>query len=239
MIGQIGGADVIIFDNIQSLLVGSHREDETWAPMLPWIRDLTRGKVGQLWLHHTGLASDRGYGDKTREWQFDTVAIMKVPETPAPGRLVEFRLEFAKARERTLNNRADFEPVEIWLDENNMWQSSVSPAKQAKQAKPPSPQARKFYEALVNALASDMRRFQGPASYPSVTKNQWKEQCYQSGLIDPEEADNRQRSLMSKYRRELIAAGLVACNGDVVWSPKIRKSDPDPDLQQPDKGQDT
>jgi len=84
-----------------------------------------------------------------------------------------------------------------------------------------------------------MRRFQGPAGYPSVTKNQWKEQCWQSGLIDPEEADTRQRSLMSKYGRELITAGLVACNGNVVWSPRIGSSDPRLDLQQPHQDDDT
>jgi hypothetical protein len=236
MIEKIGVVDAIVFDNIQSLLVGSHKEDETWAPMLPWIRDLTRRKVGQLWLHHTGHDTSKGYGDKTREWQFDTVTNMKVPETPAPGRLIEFNLSFPKARERTPNNRADFESVTIWLDENNVWQSSAAPAKLTKA---PSPQGKKFYEALVDALASDMRRFQGPAGYPSVTKSQWKEQCCQSGLIDSEEADNLQRSLMSKYRRELIAAGLVACNGNVVWSPKIRSSERYPGLQQPHREDDT
>jgi hypothetical protein len=61
---------------------------------------LTAMKIGQLWMHHTGHATDRGYGDKSREWQFDTVALMKAPDPPTPGRLLEFRLEFTKARER-------------------------------------------------------------------------------------------------------------------------------------------
>ena len=37
MTEQIGGVDLITFDNIQALVVGSLKEDETWAPMLPWI----------------------------------------------------------------------------------------------------------------------------------------------------------------------------------------------------------
>jgi hypothetical protein len=226
MIEQIGGVDLITFDNIQALLVGSHKEDETWAPVLPWIRTLTARKIGQIWQHHTGHATDRGYGDKTREWQFDTVAIMMVPESPTPGRLIEFNLSFSKARECTPENRGDFEPVTIWLGEHNVWRSSAAPPKQTK---PPSPKARKFYDALVNALASDMRQFQGPAGYPSVTIEQWKQQCQQSGLIDPDEPPNRQRSLMSKYRLELIATGLVACNGKIVWSLKIRLSGLDPE----------
>jgi hypothetical protein len=218
MIEQIGDVDAIVFDNIQSLLIGSHKEDETWAPMLPWIRDLTRRKVGQLWLHHTGHDTSKGYGDKTREWQFDTVALMKAPETPAPGRLVEFRLEFTKARERTPNNRADFEPVEIWIDENNVWQSSAAPRKRGK---PPSPRGMKFYDALVNAMGASGKRRSEAANRPSVTMEQWKQECYQRRLIDPKEPENRQRALMSKYRLELIAAGLVVCNGEIAWSTEI------------------
>jgi len=236
MVERIGGVDLIIFDNIQALLVGSHKEDETWAPVLPWIRTLTARKIGQIWQHHTGHATDHGSGDKTREWQFDTVAIMKAPEAPTAGRLIGFNLSFSKARERTPENRADFEPVTIWLDEHNAWQSSAAPAKQSK---PPSPQARKFYDALVNALASVGVRRSEASNHPSVTADQWKQQCQQSGLIDPDEPPNRQRSLMSKYRRELIAAGLVACNGNVVWSPKIRSSERYPGLQQPHREDDT
>ena len=100
MIEQIGGVDLIIFDNIEALLVGSHKEDDTWAPVLPWMRSLTARKISQIWQHHTGHVTDRGYGDKSREWQFDTVAIMKAPETPTEGRLIEFRLEFSKARKQ-------------------------------------------------------------------------------------------------------------------------------------------
>jgi hypothetical protein len=218
IIEQVGGVDLIVFDNIQALLIGSHKEDETWAPVLPWIRSLTTKEIGQIWQHHTGHATDRGYGDKSREWQFDSVAIMKAPEKPTHGRLLEFRLEFTKARERTPSNRAEFEPVEIWLDKDNVWQSTAAAAKRGKQ---PSPNGTKFYDALVNALAIGGMQRPESAGLPSVTQEQWKQECYQRGLIDSKAKDNAQRALMSKYRLELIAAGFVVCNGNFVWSASI------------------
>src|SRR5262249_50027229 len=148
------------------------------------------------------------------------------------GRLIGFNLSFSKARERTPDNRADFEPVRIWVDDNNIWQSSAAPAKSGKA---PSPQGRKFYEALINALASVGVRRSEASGHPSVTTDQWKQQCHQSGLIDPDEIPNRQRALMSRYRLELIAAGLVAINGKIVWSPKIKSSGP----EQPHREDDT
>jgi RecA-family ATPase len=72
-IAKVGGAELVIFDNVMSLLAGNMKETEQWAATLPWVRALTGKKIGQLWLHHTGHDETRGYGDKTREWQMDTV----------------------------------------------------------------------------------------------------------------------------------------------------------------------
>lgn len=38
------GVDLVIFDNIQSLLAGSLKEDAGWQEILPWIRELTGKK---------------------------------------------------------------------------------------------------------------------------------------------------------------------------------------------------
>jgi hypothetical protein len=63
LIEQIGDLDIVVFDNMQALLVGSLKDDDTWAPMIDWIKRLTARKIGQLWLHHTGHDTGRGYGD--------------------------------------------------------------------------------------------------------------------------------------------------------------------------------
>jgi RecA-family ATPase len=59
--------DLIIFDNIQALVVGDHCKEESWAPLLPFIRSLTKQHIGQIWFHHTGHNEGHSYGTKTRE----------------------------------------------------------------------------------------------------------------------------------------------------------------------------
>ena len=105
-IKRIGGADFVIFDNIQSLVAGDMKEEEAWAQILPWVRTLTRQSTGQLWVQHTGHNETHAYGTKTREWQLDTVMLLKRIERPETD--IAFRLSFTKCRERTPQNRADF-----------------------------------------------------------------------------------------------------------------------------------
>ena len=62
-----------------------------------WVRSLTRRRVGQIWLHHTGHNESHCYGTKTREWQMDTCILMKRVDTDSDD--LTFSLEFTKARE--------------------------------------------------------------------------------------------------------------------------------------------
>jgi AAA domain/DnaB-like helicase N terminal domain len=118
LIKELGGVDFIFFDNVQSLLVGDMKEEEAWEDTLPWIKRLTKRRIGQCWVHHTGWETSRGYGTSTREWQMDTVAIMEAVEGSDSD--IAFSLKFTKARERDPTNRADFEPVVITLG-NDQW----------------------------------------------------------------------------------------------------------------------
>jgi integrase len=74
LIDKVGGVDLIILDNIMSLTVGDMKDPEPWQQTIPWALSLTRRHVGQIWIHHTGHDETRSYGDKSREWQMDTVA---------------------------------------------------------------------------------------------------------------------------------------------------------------------
>jgi hypothetical protein len=219
LIEEAGGADLLVLDNIQALLVGSLKDDDTWAPVLPWIRDLTKRKIGQIWVHHTGHDTAKGYGDKSREWQFDTVALMKSPDSPSPDRLLEFRLEFPKARERGPENRKDFDPADIWIDADDCWRSMSN---QARTSKPPSPKAKHFYSNLSDLLAREGKRdlpFRGAP--PAVTRQRWREHLIMRGEIDRETRDNAQRARISKYQSELIDARWIAVDGDYIWSLRL------------------
>ena len=125
-IAKHGPFDLIVFDNIQALLVGEMKEEDSWGSVLPWVKSLTRRSIGQIWFHHTGHDEGQGYGTKTREWMMDVVALMKRVEDKAAD--LAFTLEFAKARERDRDNRADFEPVTLRLVDD-AWEAGDAPVK--------------------------------------------------------------------------------------------------------------
>jgi hypothetical protein len=88
-------------------------------------------------------------------------------------RLIEFRFEFSKARERAPHNRAEFEAVNIWIGDDNRWRSSAGPPKPKKM---PSPTAQTFYRGLCDLLAQIGKRdlpFRGAP--PAATRGDWLE----------------------------------------------------------------
>jgi RecA-family ATPase len=119
-----GPFDFIFFDNVQALLAGNMKDEEQWAETLPWIKALTRRAIGQMWFHHTGHDESRSYGSKAREWQMDTVILME--RIDLPGTDLAFSLKFTKARAKTPDNRQDFEPVTMSLQDDK-WTHSQTP----------------------------------------------------------------------------------------------------------------
>jgi hypothetical protein len=119
-IAAIGGVDLVVFDNIQALCVGVMKEEESWQPVVPWIRSLTQRKIGQIWVHHAGHNETHGYGTSTREWQLDTVILLERVECEDDA--LVFTLRFKKGRERTPDNWTEFEDATITLADDE-WSS--------------------------------------------------------------------------------------------------------------------
>lgn len=209
-IARMGGTDFMILDNRMSLIGGNMKETEAWQNTLPWALSLTRRSIGHLWVHHTGIDETHGYGDKTREWVLDHVIQLTAVERPDTD--VSFNLSFGKARDRTPENRGDFEAVNIALL-INAWACDRA-RKPEHEPKPPSPKAMSYFNALANAVAVGKMTFQG---WPAATMDAWKAECVTMGLIDREAKDNSIRAQVSKYRAELVAAKKIACNGDHAW----------------------
>jgi hypothetical protein len=213
-IKRIGKLDLIIFDNVSCLLAGNMKETEPWAATMPWVKSLTRRSIGQLWLHHTN-EDGKTYGDKTREWQMDTVAVMAAIERPDTD--VSFQLSFQKARERRPDNRADFADIKVALV-NDQWETEAT-ERRAK-VKPPSPLAMKFFDALVNAtISSDARKM---FNCPTASIEEWRTECIKIGLLDTDNRPESARSLFSKNKRELIAANWITCNETMAWTHRNR-----------------
>ena len=119
LIDALGGVDVVIFDNVMSLVAGDQKDEVPWSDTRPLVQSLTTRRVGQVWLDHTGHNTDRQYGSATKAWRFDTVGLMipLVAGESASGELA-FTLSFerpGKARRRTPDRWADFETCRIRL----------------------------------------------------------------------------------------------------------------------------
>lgn len=204
-----GGVDYVMFDNIMALISGEHKEEEGWAKVLPWVRDLTARAIGQMWLHHTGHETSRQYGTKTREWQMD--CYVQLDEIERPDTDVSFLLSFRKARERTPENREQFVDTRVALSYGEWTYESDAGSRKGKL----SPEGEKFFECLVIVTAdSKAKRVSGE---PTATIESWRQMCVKSGLLDPESKPGGSRSLFSRHRRDLIARNWIACNETSVW----------------------
>ena len=108
------GIRAVFFDNRMSLLSGDMKDEQPWADTMPLIRDLTRARVAQVWIDHTGHNTGQIYGTKTKEWQLDAVVLLS--KADRPGTDIAFQLEFTKARRRRPETRGDFETVTLILN---------------------------------------------------------------------------------------------------------------------------
>jgi hypothetical protein len=146
---KIGNVELILFDNVMSLVSGEMKEEEPWRQTMPFVHSLTKRKIGQVWFHHTGHDETKSYGTKTREWQMDTTLFGSSVERDDAD--VSMKLEFRKARERTPLTRMDFIDIEVALV-NDAW---VYSSAEGGNKEAPSPTGKKFLDALWNALAGD------------------------------------------------------------------------------------
>jgi hypothetical protein len=217
LIEQVGGVEFAIFDNIQALLVGDMKEEDSWAETLPWVRGLTRRHIGQLWVHHTGHDTSRGYGSKTREWQLDTVMLMT--DRPDKGELlVDFDLSFTKARERNRDNRADFADARIWINADDRWESSTVPAEmKPRKSRSLPPETMKALEYLGDVLVEHGEtpgRPGMPRGIKAVKLERWRDYLRKRGLC---EADASGRQTFKRHKDRLIGANLIALDDEFVW----------------------
>jgi hypothetical protein len=201
--------DFIIFDSIMALLLGDMKEEDTWRDTIPLTKELTKRRTGQLWIHHTGHDTSRGYGTKTREWQMDTV--IHLDATKRPDTDVSFTLTFSKARERTPLNREDFQPTNVALV-NDQWESA--PANVGKE-KLSDGLVQKFLDALrIAAATSTVAKM---SASPTATIEEWRIACVNLGLLDGVKSARNAEVMFGKYRRKLIAANWIACNTELAW----------------------
>jgi hypothetical protein len=217
-IQRVGRVDLIIFDNIMSLIAGDQKDEVGWQQAMPWVRSLTRRHIAQVWLHHTGHDTTRGYGTKTREWQMDNVLHFEKVERVETD--VSFNLTFVKAREREPATRNDFRDVKITLTDNAWtWETQSNGGPQPITVTT----TLKFYEALCLATAASGREVNGS---PAATMEEWRAQCEGMGLIDAQARPDSARTLLNRHRLRLISANWIASNATLAWTLANRHAGP-------------
>lgn len=213
----VGKPDVIIFDNVMSLVSGDQREEISWSGALDLVQDLTKRRIGQIWLDHTGHNSDRQYGSSTKAWRFDSVGVMTpLPDDQRDDREVAFTLSFdhpGKARRRTPDNWRDFETRTIRLADDQ-WTSEAT-SKTTRAAPKLSETARAFYDALRDALATT-------DTPGSTTRTKWYAEAVRTGLAeavfssDDYKVRRDKQSKFRTYMARLKAAGMIGIDGETV-----------------------
>jgi hypothetical protein len=209
------GVDFVIFDNIQALMEpGDDFGAASWQHTLSWVRDLSRRKIGQLWVHHTGHNEAQSYGTKTREWQLDTVMLLERLDRDSD---IAFNLNFPKARERTPGNRSDFQPAVITLakDEWNYESGGRSGTSGRGRLKLEEIALRALDEALAKGGDTPRNHPKIPPDTLCVTAEMWQRyfEQVQIGDAKPESVARTFR----KYAAQLQVAGKVGSAKPWVW----------------------
>ncbi len=217
LIDRLGGVDVVIFDNVMSLIGGDQKDEVPWTETLPLVQSLTGRRVGQIWLDHTGHNQDRQYGSSTKAWRFDAVGIMApLPEDQHARNEVAFTLSFdhpGKARRRTPDNWQDFAACTIRLADDR-WTSETA-SKSGAATRKLSPLGQQFYRALCDAFAT--------ADTPGqTTRTLWHGECARLGLADPLDFSDgwkekaAKQAKLRKYMGEIRTAGLIGVNAEAI-----------------------
>jgi hypothetical protein len=213
----VGGVALVVFDNIQALTVGDPLDPNEWQQVLPWAKQLTNRQIGQLWIHHTGHDESHAYGPKTREWQFDTMLLLERVERPEAD--IAFKLKFPKSRERTPDNRTDFDDAIVTLADDE-WSSERGGDQ---------PRKRQAVDRVFELLQDELARHGTippwnsyiPPDTPCVTEDRWRERCkmgcISKGDPDPVKKAEADRKAFERAGEKLLEGGLIQKHGEWVW----------------------
>jgi hypothetical protein len=146
--------DVVFLDNRMALLVGDMKDEIPWTETMPLVLALTRRRIAQIWIDHTGHDASHIYGSKTKEWQMDVV--MLVEEAAAqPDADISLKLRFIKARRRRPETREDFAPITITLRNDEWTWLPAEPGAERPTKGRPMSDATELLRRAIHHLASD------------------------------------------------------------------------------------
>ena len=176
-----------------SLIEGEMKEEDGWARLLPLIAALTKRRIGQVWMHHTGHDASHGYGTKTREWRMDTVMFLSEVQNPEAD--ISFSLEFTKARERTPQTRRDYVPVTVTLADDE-WVGSAAAERERKVTGAKKVALDLLRKAIAEAGSVPPASNHVPPNTRTIPVEIWRAYSYQGNVTDSDKPDARQKAFV-------------------------------------------
>lgn len=205
-----------IFDNVMTLTGGAMNEEEAWRPMIPLIRRISAVRCAQVWLHHTGHDTSRGYGTKTREWNMDTVLHLSKEDPEAE----DMKLEFHKARLRKPETAHLFAAINVRRDEAG-WTTEKAPPKATSKVTGKRKQAW-FLEAL-DEIAGGVTASPGHTGQPvyKVKLLAIRDHMLNRGHLEADDngkITGAERTALTRTKQDLVAAGIITIeNKTTTW----------------------
>ena len=216
--------DVVVFDSIMCLLTGSMAEEESWEPVKAMVRKISRRRIAQIWLHHTGHDTSKAFGTKTREWEMDTVVSL----TKDAQNDEHILMEFKKARLRTPKTREQFEPLKIACDDGR-W-TIIGGGTKAKGKASTRPESRigllrMEFEAAYHRLANDVEPTPGLDGKPvgKVKVDDLRDDLKVGGKLDCEDGKIKHTEVtrFNDVRKELTTTRpgqKFVQKNDLIWA---------------------
>lgn len=213
--------DMIVFDSIMCLLGGKMSDEESWEPMKPIVRQISSRRIAQIWLHHTGHDTGKGFGTKTREWEMETVLIMTKVEDDDDNAGASFHLEFTKARLRTPKNFEQFKPKTIRCDDAGFSFEDGAAKSKAKSGGDAKTLTRSFVDAYER-LADSVKPSAGFDNKPvrKVPVDDIREEMRERGFLEVDDAGkvtSRCRLNFHRAKKSLLDAKRFAEKAREIW----------------------
>jgi hypothetical protein len=210
--------DFIVLDSIMSLLAGSMSDAESWAPIITLMRRLTSKRIAQVWLHHTGHDGSRSYGDKTREWQLDTVGRLTAS---GEGDNEPITLDFTKARLRTPATRHLYAPKLIACGPDG-WAVQGPGAASMGRNRPAADPVRRATLDAYDRLADGVTPTAGFDGEPvrKVSVEWVRNAVRDRGFLDTKETGGLTapaRNIFMRAKNELLARNVLTEAGGMIW----------------------
>jgi hypothetical protein len=210
----------VLIDTLNRSLVGSESKDEDMAKYLA-AADLVAGELeaAVAIVHHCGIDASRPRGHTSLTGSVESQLSVERGENGEVVVTVEYAKDFAEGA-RIIST---LEPVTVGTDPDGdeittliVLPSDREPASSGRPQGKISPRIQKALEALQNVIAGDQVTML-PGNRRAAHRDAWAAECNARGLVDIHGKPDSARTLMNTFRRDLVAAERIACEGDLQW----------------------